>query len=175
MLDLRVPASEVGYDLLDLHGAEGDTLRRASWLAIQQEASIAGKCALYARHGRLVAGRIAGTLAMLRAAADADADARAIYETGEAQRRTGARLFVGNVVAAGPLRPGLTPEEAADALWALSPDILWTTLVTRAGWSPEQFEFHYAGLIAASVLEDEDIPAVRRFSQELLAVQPTEP
>lgn len=142
--------------------------RRPSIAAVQQEPSLAGKCALYARHGRLVAARIAPTLQMLRAAADADAEARAIYQTGEAQRRTGAGLFVANLRGAGQLRAGLSEEQAADAVWALSPDIVWNLLVIQRGWTADQFEQWYAGQLAAAVLDDKHMSAVRRFSHKLV-------
>jgi TetR/AcrR family transcriptional regulator of autoinduction and epiphytic fitness len=141
--------------------------QRPSIAAVQQEPTITGKCALYARHTRMVAARIAQTLQMLRAAADADADARAIYETGEAQRRTGTVLFVANLRRAGQLRAGLSEQQAADAIWALTPDILWNLLVVQRGWTPDQFEHWYAGQLAAAVLDDKLIPAVRRFSHTL--------
>jgi AcrR family transcriptional regulator len=142
--------------------------QRPSIIAVQQEPTITGKCALYARHTRIVAARIAPTLQMLRAAADADPDARAIYQTGEAQRRTGAGLFIANLRRAGQLRAGLSEEQAADAIWALSPDILWNLLVIHRGWTPDQFEQWYAGQLAAAVLDDKQIPAVRRFSHKLI-------
>jgi hypothetical protein len=146
--------------------------QRPSIIAVQQEPTITGKCALYAHHARLVAARIAPTLQMLRAAADADA--RAIYQTGEAQRRTGARLFVANLRRVGNLRAGLSEEQAADAIWALTPDILWNLLVAQRGWTPDQFEQWYAGQLAAAILDDKHIPAVRRFSHKLItATAPT--
>ena len=148
--------------------------QRPSILAVQQEPTLTGKCALYARHARMVAARIAQTRQMLRAAADADADARAIYQTGEAQRRTGDGLFVANLRRAGQLRSGLSDEQAADAIWALSPDILWNQLVIQRGWTPDQFELWYAGQLAAAILDDKQIPAVRQFSRKLItATTPT--
>jgi TetR/AcrR family transcriptional regulator, regulator of autoinduction and epiphytic fitness len=149
--------------------------QRPSIIAVQQEPTITGKCALYARHTRLVAARIAQTLQMLRAAADADADARAIYQTGEAQRRTGAGLFIANLRRAGQLRAGLSDQQAADAIWALSPDILWNLLVVQRGWTPDQFEQWYAGQLAAAVLDEEQIPAVRRFSHKLITTATATP
>lgn len=148
--------------------------QRPSILAVQQERTVAGKCARYAHHGRLVASRIAETLRMLRGAADADPEARAIYENGEHQRRTGARLFAANLASAGPLRAGMTTDDAGDAIWALVPDVLWTTLVVHAGWTPDHFEQHYAGLIAASVLDDKHLPAVRRRSHTLVTTATAE-
>jgi AcrR family transcriptional regulator len=147
---------------------------RPTIIAIQQERTIAGKCALRARHMRLVAPRVAPMVQMLRAAADADADARTIYETGEQQRRIGAALFVRDLRTAGDLRAGLSDAKAADAIWALSPDILWTSLVTRSGWSADDFEMWYAGQVGSAVLEDRQVSAVRRFSRKLIEQSPVE-
>lgn len=143
--------------------------QRPSIIAIQQERTITGKCALHARHVRLVSPRISSLLLMLRAAADADADARAIYETGEEQRYTAATLFVANLRTVGELRAGLSDSMAADAVWALTPHALWTSLVTVRGWTPDQFELWYAGQVGAAVLEDRQVAAVRRRSARLIS------
>ena len=143
--------------------------QRPAITAIQQERTVAGKCALHARHVRTLAPRVSALIQMLRAAADAEADARAIYDAGEQQRHVGATLFVSNLRTAGELRGGLSEAQAADAIWALTPDILWTALVTRRGWTADEFELWYAGQVAAAVLEDRHIGAVRRFSRRLIA------
>ena len=89
-------------------------------------------------------------------------------------RRTGDGLFVANLRRAGQLRSGLSDEQAADAIWALSPDILWNQLVIQRGWTPDQFEMWYAGQLAAAILDDKQIPAVRQFSRKLItATTPT--
>lgn len=143
--------------------------QRPTIIAIQQERTIAGKCALHARHVRMLAPRVSPLVQMVRAAADADADARAIYDDREQQRHVGAALFVSDLRTAGDLRAGLSEAQAADALWALSPDVLWTALVTRRGWTADEFEFWYAGQVAAAVLEDRQIGSVRRFSRRLIS------
>lgn len=143
--------------------------QRPTIVAIQQERTIAGKCALHARHVRLLAPRVSPLVQMVRAAADADPDARAIFDEGERQRHVGATLFVANLRTAGDLRSGLSDAEAADAIWSLTPDVLWTSLVTRRAWSADDFEVWYAGQVGAAVLEDRRLPAVRRFSGKLVA------
>jgi AcrR family transcriptional regulator len=142
---------------------------RPSILAVRQETTITGKIALYAHHGRLVAPRVAPLVRMLRAAADADPDAREIYQTGETQRRTGAAQFIANLRTAGPLRAGLSDQHAADAVWALAPDILWTSLVDHQGWSANHFEQWYAAQLGAAVLEPRQLAAVHKFSQRIVA------
>lgn len=146
--------------------------QRPSILAIQQERTITGKCALHAHHVRLLAPRVSPLVQMLRSAADADADARAIYDSGEQQRHLGATLFVDNLRTAGDLRVGLTDAQAADAIWALTPDVLWTALVTHRGWTADEFEVWYAAQVGAAVLEDRQIAAVRKFSRGVVANTP---
>jgi hypothetical protein len=73
---------------------------------------------------------------------------------------------------AGELRAGLSDDQAADAIWALSPDILWTLLVIQRGWTPDEFELWYAGQLAAAILDDKLIPAVRRLSRKLITATP---
>ena len=141
---------------------------RPSIRAIQQERTITGKCAFHARHVRQLAPRVSPMVQMLRAAADADADARVIYETGERNRHLGATLFVANLRTAGDLRTGLTETQAADAIWALTPDVLWTAVVTERRWTADDFEIWYAGLVAAAVLDDRQVAAVRKFSRRLI-------
>lgn len=145
---------------------------RPSIIAIRQERTIAGKCALHARHVRLVAPRVSPLVHMLRSAAAADSDARAIYETGEQQRHTGATLFIRNLRSAGELRAGLSDPQAADALWALTPDVLWTSLVTHRGWTADDFEVWYSGQVAAALLEGRQVSAVRKFSRDLIRRSP---
>lgn len=142
---------------------------RPTIVAIRAEPTVVGKCALHARHIRLLAPRIAPTLQMLRAAADADPDARAILGKSEGQRRTGTGLLVGELRGAGALRADMTDDQIADALWALAPDVVWTALVTRRGWSADEFELWYAGQVAVTALEDRQVAAVRRFSRKLIA------
>lgn len=72
-----------------------------------------------------------------------------------------------NLRTAGQLRAGLSDAQAADAIWALTTDVLWTALVTRRGWTGDEFEVWYAGQVAAAVLEDRQVAAVRRFSQKI--------
>jgi AcrR family transcriptional regulator len=155
----------IGGDDADIPLAERPTIK-----AVGQEPSVAGKIALFARHVRVVQERAGPTLAMLRAAADADVDARSIFDKVEAQRRAGMGMFVAELRGAGPLRDGLTDEQAADAIWGLVPDVLWSMLVGRRGWTPMEFEQWLAGVLGAAVLEDRELRAVRRRVRALPAV-----
>jgi TetR/AcrR family transcriptional regulator, regulator of autoinduction and epiphytic fitness len=143
--------------------------QRPSILAVRNESTLAGKCARQSRHVRLVTPRAAAMFLMMRAAGDADPDAREIYATSESQRRQGAKIFVADLLTVGTLRAQVTPEHAADAIWGLNPAILWMTLVAERGWTPDEFEYWYAGQLGAAVLDDARLPAVREFSRKLIA------
>jgi AcrR family transcriptional regulator len=140
---------------------------RPTILAVRDEPSIVGKVALYARHLRVLQERAAPTMSMLRAAADADLDARTVLEKIEGQRRAGMGMFVADLLRVGQLRENLDEEQAADAVWALVPDVLWSMLVGKSGWSPLQFEQWIAGQLAAAVLSDSQVAPVRRRSRQL--------
>jgi AcrR family transcriptional regulator len=140
--------------------------------AVRDEPTAARMCARFARHQRLVSARVAPTMHMLRAAADADPDARVVLETNEDRRRLGMGMFVADLRRVGRLRDGLTDDAAADAVWALAPDVLWTALVSRRGWSAEDFEEWMAVQIAAAVLPDSQLGDTRRAARHLRKREP---
>lgn len=55
-------------------------------------------------------------------------------------RRARSHGMVAAWAASGGLRPGLTEVEAADVMFALAGPEVFRLLVTRCGWSPEQYE-----------------------------------
>jgi hypothetical protein len=140
--------------------------------AVRDEPTAPRKCARFARHHRLVSARLAPTMHMLRSAADADVDARGVLEINEDRRRLGMGRFVADLRRVGTLREGLTDDAAADAVWALAPDVLWTALVTRRGWSPDDFEEWMAAQLAAAVLPDGQLGATRRAIRRLQEREP---
>ena len=77
---------------------------------------------------------------LLRALADAratDAELLTLWTSIEARRHDGQSRFVLMLAARGALREGLSVEEAADGLWALTSLAVYDLLVTTRGW-PEQ-------------------------------------
>ena len=147
-------------------------MHRPTIQAVRNEPTVTRKCARFARHHRLVSARLAPTMQMLRSAADADPDARGVLETKEGQRRLGMGMFIADLRRVGTLRAGLTDAAAADAVWALAPDVMWAALVTRRGWSPDDFEEWMAAQLAAAVLPDNQLAATRRASRRLRDREP---
>ena len=75
---------------------------------------------------------------VLRAAALADPEARAIFDRHDQLQVTGYRQVVDLASSKGPLRPGLTPETATDLLLTLCGDSTYVQLTTERGWTHEQ-------------------------------------
>ena len=109
--------------------------------------------ARYAELGRELWER-AGPLVtvLLSQAAAGDADLRAFAGTVEGQRAAGTSMVAAHVAERFGLRPGLTVQEAADILWALTAPELTERLVVRRGWSPARAETWLAGAMADALL-----------------------
>lgn len=74
---------------------------------------------------------------VLHSAADADEDLAELWRTSEAQRRTGATLFLRALADRTPL--ALPEHEAVDVLWTLMAPDLHTRLVRTRGWPRERY------------------------------------
>jgi AcrR family transcriptional regulator len=103
------------------------------------------------------------------AAADVDADARALLDLIQSQSLTGATLFVTHLADAGGLRSDLTVERAADACWALVNSLLQHLLVSSRGWTLQEYAEWLERVAAATLLEPGD-PVAATVGQELRIV-----
>lgn len=74
---------------------------------------------------------------VLHSAADADGELAELWRTSEAQRRTGATLFLRALAGRTPL--ALPEQEAVDVLWTLMAPDLHTRLVRDRGWSRQRY------------------------------------
>lgn len=109
----------------------------------------------FARTLREMSARTAPLSAVLRGAAGADPEIRALAEVGRAQRQQGMYHLAGLLADRGALTPELTTSEAADLLWLFSDPADYHRLVLERGWSPERYE-RWVGdaLIRLLVAED---------------------
>jgi AcrR family transcriptional regulator len=99
-----------------------------------------------------IAGRLAPMYEAVRGGAGTDAEARAVWEKIQQERRIGAGNVVGAVAARGALRPGLDPEAAADVVWVLNDPGLYHMLVERRGWTRERFGTWLAQALRSQLL-----------------------
>src|SRR5215469_11161888 len=74
-----------------------------------------------------------------RVAPIGDPEIAATLEEISAARHERMTVNARGLAKAGHLRPGITVEQAADIAWAYSSPELYELLVTRRGWTPEQY------------------------------------
>ncbi len=105
------------------------------------------KLARYARHLAETHARQVHVMLALAGAATADADAAAIWRKNLEERRHGMLMFAADLAETGEVR--VSQDRAADVLW-LAQDIRnYDWLVSRRGWSAEQFERWFVDSVTA--------------------------
>jgi hypothetical protein len=107
---------------------------------------------LLARLARKLLERAAPAHAVLRSGASVDPEVMALAEEDDHRRRTTQRAFIEIIAARGPLREGLSINDAADTFGVLvSPDT-FALLTQRRGWSPARYERWLATNLALALL-----------------------
>lgn len=123
--------------------------------AIRAEPDPRAKIATYARAVAAIQPRLAPLFAVLREAGRAEPELAALWAEIAARRAGNMRLFIGDLAAAGGLREGLTPDEAADLVWATNAPEFSLLLVEERGWDPARFGEVLAELWARMLLPDQ--------------------
>ncbi len=77
---------------------------------------------------------------ILRSAASADPNAAELQRRDTKRRGDGQRVYIDMLLANGPLRQGLTPDDAAATYSALSNPSTYALLVGERGWTSDHFE-----------------------------------
>lgn len=107
---------------------------------LRAETDAAALLRAHARSSAALSHRTAGLAETLRRAAGADPDLAGLWSDWQRQRRRGQAAVVDLLAQrTPPLRPGLSREEAADVLWALTDDALHDSLVGDRGWAAGRF------------------------------------
>lgn len=89
-----------------------------------------------------------------------DPGLRTLWETSEAQRLTGARLWANALNDKGGFREGIDVDTAADVLWLYMAPDHYHRLVHERGWSTERFQQWLVETLTRSLLPDRpDRPA----------------
>ncbi len=110
---------------------------RDSVQRVLREPDPARMLALLAEHVTGVQERYSRLDEVLHSAADADPELGELWRTSEAQRRTGATLFLRALAERAPL--ALPTQQAVDVLWVLMAPDLHTRLVRDRGWSRKRY------------------------------------
>jgi AcrR family transcriptional regulator len=125
---------------------------RSSHMTFAQEPTPTAALRSYAGVCAAVNRRLAPANERLREAAAADPDLARLWQVSEDERLTGARIVMGIVAGKGPLRPDLDTETAAGLLWALNAPETYHRLVTRQGWSGQQYTYWLGELLVRTLL-----------------------
>jgi len=126
--------------------------RRPGIRALIEEPDPRRKLALYAATQPGVHGRSAPLMAVLAEAAGSDPELIDLLASYDEQRLTGMRRFAAHLAETGALRPGLTVERAADIIWTLQAPDVYTALVAKRGWLPEEYRDWLAETLASALL-----------------------
>ena len=102
-----------------------------------------------------IAPRVAPILTLARDAAASDPDIAAVLEQISAARLARMTVNARGLSDAGHLRPGITPEQAADILWTYSSPELYELLVISRRWPAERYGQFIAQALITALLPGE--------------------
>ncbi|MGP3958831.1 TetR/AcrR family transcriptional regulator [Nonomuraea sp. 3N208] len=108
--------------------------------------------AIWLANSRVIFGRVAPIMKIVRDAAGSDAEMAAQWETNQGQRYTAHHNLAGLLADKQALRPDLSTEEAADIIFTLVSFEVYLLLTGVRGWTPDQWERWIHTIIAAAIL-----------------------
>jgi AcrR family transcriptional regulator len=91
---------------------------------------------IWLRNSRVIYGRVAPMLSIVRDAAGADPEMAEQWQTNQHQRYLAHRTLTEILAAKKALRPGLTVQNAADIIFTLLSPEVYLLLTAERGWSP---------------------------------------
>jgi AcrR family transcriptional regulator len=115
-------------------------LEREPVQAIAAETDQRRQVRLLAQLARTILEQAAPAQHALWGAAASDRTLEDLIATDDQRRRITHRAFIEMLLQNGPLRPGLSIDDATDTYSALSNPGTYAFLTQRRGWTPEQFE-----------------------------------
>jgi AcrR family transcriptional regulator len=142
ILEKGLVATEDGQDILQQ--PEVERIRRC---ADQGE-----QLRLLAAFSRGLLERTDGAHRILRSAAAVEGAAAELQQRDNLRRVEGQRVYIEMLLANGPLREGLSADEAADTYSALASPETFAFLTGDRGWTPDRFERWLAETLARSFL-----------------------
>jgi AcrR family transcriptional regulator len=93
-----------------------------------------------------------GPILQLARDAAGDPEVAAVLDQLSAARHERMTVNARGLAKAGHLGPGITPERAADIMWAMCSPELYDLLVTQRGWPPERYGQFIAQALTAALL-----------------------
>ena len=133
------------------HDSDEPLAAGAEWRSVLS----APPCEMLARFAATTSALMARTarvLALGEAAADSDPALAEFRDRGHAATRSDLRDIASALRAAGQIRPQITPDQAADAIYAIAADqALFLRLTDECGWSLTQYADLLERLLAAAL------------------------
>ena len=117
-----------------------EALQRTYVREMQAEPDPRRKLIRYARATTEIQGRLAPLVRLLKEAANTDPVLAELWSTISQRRASNMRLLVADLETTGRLREDVTPDEAADVIWATNSPEFFVLMVEERGWSPARFE-----------------------------------
>jgi AcrR family transcriptional regulator len=112
--------------------------------------------ARFTRYAEMITGvyrRAGPLLRVLNAAATSHEELAELRDALELQRWEGQRRFAQVLADTGTLRPGLTPQTAADVIYTLQSPTVHDSMVLDRGWTPTAYRDWLADLLARALLD----------------------
>jgi AcrR family transcriptional regulator len=110
---------------------------------------------------------------VILAAADVDAEARALQDLIHRETLAGATAFVTHLAGTGGLRADLSIELGADICWSLVNSRLQQLLVDARGWTPHEYSEWLIEVVSTTLLEPQKGPVPHRTPQIRITHDPT--
>lgn len=149
VLDRLIAVSLVGDErpvpLLDRPGPQ----------AVLREPDPRRQVALFAADIAGIMERMSPLFEVLRTAAPAEPEVAALLDRLLRERLRGMRVFVEALARHGPLRAGLSLEDASESAWTLSSPDLHRLVTVRLGWARDRYAAWLATTLAGALLERE--------------------
>jgi AcrR family transcriptional regulator len=142
LLDVRVGGDDAPVEVLDRSGPQ----------AVRRETSQRRQLVTFARDVTAIMERVRPVDDIVRGAAAVDAEVAALRAGIQESRYANMRTFISWVAANGPLRGGISQEDAAAIVWTLAGPDVHRLLRTERGWSRERYIAWLADTLTRTLL-----------------------
>lgn len=130
LLDTSLVGDDLPISLLEWQGPK----------AVMAETDQHRQTELFVNDIYMIMSRVAPIFEIMRVAAETEPDIAGMFQSLLNERAQNMIVFVRALIKNGPLREGVTPEDASDTVWLLTSGEVFTLLNTTRGWSEEKYK-----------------------------------
>jgi TetR/AcrR family transcriptional regulator of autoinduction and epiphytic fitness len=127
-------------------------LQREGPIAVMGERDQKRQVLMFSNDMAEIMKRVAPLFEVMRAAAKSEPEIAELLRKMLAERAEAMKVFIKALLRNGPLQGGLTVEDAADTVWAITSAELYTLLVIDRGWSIEKYSKWLAKALSKLIL-----------------------